>query len=385
MPGNTHFLTVWNPAYASDAMEASVELLLDHAGRFRSGEEGEDDVYVWWGKVRSSNRQEPLPHLDQILAVDGELSGEAGAVREVHLYLTDYQSLYVGHVAEITADDIRRDDTEHVPAFYIEQEFSCDCWFRLFDLRRVVTSDTPAVIDELRKLRNTRYHDRPVSIYGGMHELPLIVTRPDGGRFFDPDVRDLLTNGRFWVEHDAERAGVGRMEQELRENLLGEEAWRGLAPLSRGFIATAESVFRAHRDDLAFDFTPVVVDLAKAVEVQVNLLLRRALASAPPRDRLANVGGSTVDVASGSHFTLGELARIIGEEERANTALKGRLRDPAWFTASLPPILRDLADLRNAAAHRDRAARDAVTALRNRMLGVGCRGHLVELGRMQIR
>ena len=36
------------------------------------------------------------------------------------------------------------------------------------------------MIAELKLLRNPEYHDRPVSLYGGMVDLPLIVVRPDG-------------------------------------------------------------------------------------------------------------------------------------------------------------------------------------------------------------
>ena len=52
--------------------------------------------------------------------MDAELAPEDGAEREVHLYLTDYRSLYVGHVGEITSADIGSDEDErdHVPAFY---------------------------------------------------------------------------------------------------------------------------------------------------------------------------------------------------------------------------------------------------------------------------
>ena len=39
-----------------------------------------------------------------------------------------------------------------------------DFWFRLWDIRRLVAGDTAAVIEELKRLRNTRYHDRPVSL-----------------------------------------------------------------------------------------------------------------------------------------------------------------------------------------------------------------------------
>src|SRR5690606_39338373 len=94
-PHPRHLVTVWNPATADDAMEAHLELLLEQVTRYRRGEVGEDDVYVWWGKIRSPNRMQPLVHLEEILSLDEEeLAGdlEPDVVTEaVHLYLPDYR------------------------------------------------------------------------------------------------------------------------------------------------------------------------------------------------------------------------------------------------------------------------------------------------------
>ncbi|MFG0313191.1 MAG: hypothetical protein ACF8LL_03270, partial [Phycisphaerales bacterium] len=67
-----HLLSVWNPAYAVDAMDAHVSVLVDQARRHRAGEAGvsEDHVYVWWGRVRSERREGALPHLVDVLALD---------------------------------------------------------------------------------------------------------------------------------------------------------------------------------------------------------------------------------------------------------------------------------------------------------------------------
>lgn len=65
-------MSVWNPAYADDAMDATVALLLRHVQAHRSHDAEEDDVYVWWGKVRSANRQQPMKHLDEIVALDSK-------------------------------------------------------------------------------------------------------------------------------------------------------------------------------------------------------------------------------------------------------------------------------------------------------------------------
>ncbi len=306
-PTPRHLLAVWNPSYDADALDAHVSLLLGLAREFREGHREEDDVYVWWGKLRSPYRQEPLPHLPQILALDDSLQGDDA--EEHQLYLTDYRSLYVAHLAEVRVEDVRGDDDEvpHVPAYYAELGHPADCWFRLWDIRRLVLDDTPAVIDQLRQLRNARYHGQRVSLYGGMVDLPLLVSREDEARWFDERTRAQLTEGRHWVEFDAERAGAGEMQRELRENRFGATLWMNLDPGARAFIATAERLFRDHRTDAAFDLSTVIVNFAKAVEVQVNALLRVALAGADRSLRLRNVDGRTVDLLADGPWTLGDL------------------------------------------------------------------------------
>ena len=380
MTTTRHLVAVWDPSRGDDSMLAHIQLFLDARRRQRDRQVTEDDVYVWWGKIRSPNRQQPMAHLGEILAIDEAL--QAGA--EVHLYLTDYRSLYVAHVGEVTADDVREEEDE--PSLYVPRVYDgvqCDCWFRLWDIRRLVLEDTLGVIAELKKLRNTHYHDKPVSIYGGMVDLPLVVTRPDGARFFEPAVRDLYLDGRSWAEFDAEQVGLGTIERDLRENMIGDEAWQGLDPAARTFVATAEKVFRDHRHDSAVDFSPVLVNFAKAVEVQANDVLRRALGTLPLAQRRANVEGKTVDLAADGPWSLGQLARIIGEDQAINIALKGRLHGGPWFTASLPPIMRELAESRNPAAHTAMVGREAARRVRDVMVGVACVGTLVELGRVR--
>lgn len=378
-----HLVTVWNPAYAA-AMDETIQLLLDRARGYRAGRiNDEADVFVWWGKIRSSNRQAKMPHLDEVLAIDKDLNGDGEDAPEVHLYITDYRSLYVGHVGEITSADVRKANDGGVPPFYENQD--CDCWFRLFDIRRLVADDTVEVVEQLKKLANTRYNGRPVSIYGGMVDLPIIATRKEEAIYFDDDARASLTGGQYWVEFDAQRSGVGQMERELRDNLLGESTWAALDPSARQFLATAETLYRNHRADPAFDFAPVVIDFAKAFEVQVNTLLRRALSSVAHKDRTFIVDGTSRDVARGQMISLGQLAHIIAGDEQLNKLLKKMLLNGEWFTASLPPILKNLSERRNPAAHSTRVSSAQAAELRNWLLGVGSLGVLAELGKVRAK
>ena len=241
------------------------------------------------------------------------------------------------------------------------------------DVRRLVADDTLGVIAELKLLRNTGYNDRPVSLYGGMVDLPLIVTRPDGMRFFDPEVRDDLTDERLWVEFDAEAGGVGAMERELRENLFGDAVWMGLEPAARTFIATAEKIFRDHRNDPASDFGLVVG-------------LRKGAGGQPQRDPDARAPGRARARAPGRHgrphgrpdermpVTLGQFAHAVGGERALNVALSHRLVNGGWFTGELPVIVDGVARVRNPGVHQQRIGREAAMALRNQLVGVGCAG-----------
>lgn len=378
-----HLLSVWNPSYASNAMEAHLGVLMARIQAWRDAKIDDAEVYVWWGKIRSENRQQGMARAEELAQIGKQLQREDD--RELQLYLTDYRSLYVADVEEISGEEVATSDAGHVPAYYQEPDVYCDCWFKLRDIRRLVLDDTIAVIQELRELRNVHYHVRPVSLYGGMVDLPLVVTRPDGQRFFDDAAYAPLVEGQYWAEFDVESGGTGLMQRELRENLFGDSAWQALDPVSRTFVATAEKVFRDHRGDDAFDFQAVLGPLAKAAEVQVDSLLRAALRGAPTGVRMANIEGKSVDLAVHGSLSLGQLARVIGGDKARVDYLTMRLEDGAWFSGQLPLILGDLAKARNPGAHAARVSREVAQRWRARLLGIGCQGVLVELGRCKAK
>ena len=244
-----HLVAVWNPAYSSDALEAHLRVLLDWDARCNANPtaDGDEEVYVWWGKVRSNQRQQPMPHPAVILQLGADAEADPNEVREVHLYLTDYRSLYVADVTHISTANPRELDAQHVPAYYARNSLNCDCWFLVLDIRALVRDDLEGVAAELGLLRNSRYADRPVSMYGGMVDQPLLVSRPDGRRYFDDRERDLLTDGTLWARFDAEQGGVGALEATLRDDHFGPRARNALEASARRFLAMAERTMREHR------------------------------------------------------------------------------------------------------------------------------------------
>jgi len=288
-------------------------------------------------------------------------------------------------LVEITDDPVLEEtpgELAHMPHYY--QEHDVDFWFRVWDLRRLVHNDTPAVVEELKGLRNVRYHDRPVSLYGGLVDLPLLVWREEAAGWFDD--MELLTGGRRWAERDATLRGeTDRTARELRDNLLGPRVWHALQPATRTFLASAEAVFRARRDDPAFDFTGPAVEYAKAVETELNALvfgaLRQGLAGEPESDRLLRLDGRPVDgTGSVPHQSLGSLHRLLQHDGNARTGLKRALGNGAkWLIDELPYRLKPILEMRNPAAHDASAGRERVRHQRSRILGIGCEGLLVRV------
>ena len=375
-------MDVWNPSYVADSMDAHLTVLIDAARRFERKEVVEDALHVWWGKVRSPHRQQELKHLPAVREIAAEL--ETDPDRECHLYLTDYTSLYVGHVDEISMSDVRDSPEAQAPGYYRELGLTCDFWYRLLDIRRLAT-DTRAVIAELKALRNPGYSDMPVSLYGGMVDLPLVVYREDARRFFDDANRGDVTDGRLWAEVDAEAAGVGAIERELRENLFGEAAWTALDPAARSFIASAEKVFRDQRSDPAFDYGPVITNLAKALEVIGNAVLRQVGPVLPREVRRVKIDTKELDLADGRHLTLGQLAQVLRPKSALQRALRQRLDHGDWFVDEFPGALAEVGQVRNPGAHQHRIPRDSAIRVRDKLVGVGCEGVFTELTKVRLR
>jgi hypothetical protein len=376
-----HLVSVWNPAYAVDAMDAHVSVLVDRARAHREGRlETEDDVHVWWGRIRSPRRQTQLPHLADILQLDDQLAKDV----PTYLYLTDYSSLYVADLNTITVDNIREQEETAFPKYYGDQP--CDLWFQIWDIRRLVADDTPGVIQELRKLHNVGYFDQPVSLYGGMTNLPLVVWRETEVDWFGD--RAELTEGRLWAERDAEyRHEVARLSTDLRDNLFGERIWGLMEPATRTFLASAEAVVRARREDPTFDFSGPAVEYAKALETEVNAILldylRRALEDSPGSDRFVRTDKGEIDLGrSFGHQSLGTLRRLLTDEPKVGRALETVASAHRKFFTDpyrLPSVLEAAANLRNPAAHAAALGRDDLMRFRARLVGIGQLGALVDL------
>jgi hypothetical protein len=138
-------------------------------------------------------------------------------------------------------------------------------------------------------------------------------------------------------------------------------------------------LLRSNREAPGFDFSAVVLNLAKACEVQANQVVRSALAVAPLKSRQCKGKDRTLDIVQDGPLTLGTLAKVLMEEEGIRKELTARLRDGHWLVNQGAYALQELSRYRNPAAHTTAVPLAEAVRLRNHWLGVGCQGHLVRL------
>jgi len=369
-------------------MDVHLRVLLHWAEMAEGGEASPEEVYVWWARIRSPERKDPHPYQTQILELDGQIREGI----ETHLYLTDYRSLYVGHLAEITAADIPRErpgEKSHIPDYVLRHD--AGFWFRLRDLRQVVSGDLAGTELEIQRLRNIIKPRKAVSMYGGIADAPMMVRREPPVPWFENS--EELTGGQLWAQLEAQFRGESkRVARQLRDNLFGPRLWRAMEPASRTFLTSAEAVFRSRADDPGFDFSAVAIEYAKAVEVELNALIFPALrwffADKPPKQRELHGSHSRLDLGKPvRHQTLGAIVHYLGQVGMVRkgvwTALKS---DAEWLLSDdTREGLESILKLRNPAAHWEITMGEMVAEHRAHLLGIGCEGLLVRIIQAKIR
>ncbi len=189
------------------------------------------------------------------------------------------------------------------------------------------------------------------------------------------------------AEYDASLRGeTARIAKELRDNLFGREVWGALEISSRNFLASGEAIFRSRKDDPRFDFSSVVMEYAKAIKVELNVLLWRrfrvCLGDLPPKDtvtQLHNRAAKTDLKSCSEHLSLNVLLANIKNNKEVKACVEYAFSNPGWLLHRMPKRLRELTDLRNPSVHKIELSRERVDEIRNGLLGIGCQGLLSEM------
>ena len=189
----------------------------------------------------------------------------------------------------------------------------------------------------------------------------------------EPAVRDEITDEALWVELEHQAGGVGAMERELRDTFQ-QQRLDGARAGGPDLHRYGGEDFRDHRNDAAFDFGPVVGNLAtKALRWAFNAVLaHRAPRGAGARAAAAAFNGHTVDVLGRMPLTLGQFLALAGEQalnaaitHAAARELVHRRAGGGGGRGGARP---------ESSVRRHRVGREAAMIVRNQLVGVGCQG-----------
>jgi hypothetical protein len=98
-----------------------------------------------------------------------------------------------------------------------------------------------------------------------------------------------------------------------------------------------------------------------------------------------NVDGRTTDLLEYGALDLGSLEKAIGGDKTLNSALAAVLHNGSWSANTFPVVINGFRQVRNPGTHAAAIDRQTASHWRQRLIGVGCTGELVELARTSVK
>lgn len=363
-----NLLILYNPYYQKDVIEQHVKVLLD--------QDVTEDATVAFGKVRSKLRDYDHPFGDALQTIFKQVSSEA----YLQLFLTDYASVYVAKVIRILEDE----SVANAPAYYREKSLNVENWFIISDIRRIVDNDFEHVRDRiLGNMTTPHYGDHHYAIYGNAYVYPIVIQMDDPIDYFEHDDPTF----RFFTEM-FKSDQVLAMKQRLIDYRFGKEIFYALHPNSQDAIISAEIEYQENKHDPLYDFSAVVIKLAKSFEKEIYLFLRQLfiqlIAVEPQLAHISyQVQGNSFTLADYEYNkpNLGTNKYLLKQYEIAD-AVKQHFSSSAlryFILTTLPRTVSSIQPMRNETTHGDAATLQACEAFRKEMIGIGVNGVFCEL------
>ena len=363
-----NILTLYNPYYQDDVIEQHVEVLQNY--------DSQTFATVAFGKIRSKLRDYEHPFEEHLQKVYASASEEA----YLQLFLTDYSSIYVAKVVEVLSDDC----LNMAPPYYKEKGLDVENWFIISDIRRIIANDFEKVRDTvLGNFTAPNFGDHHYAIYGNSYVYPLVVEMDTNIDYFENENEDF----RYFTEIYKSKRSLG-VKESLINYLFEEDTFYTLHPNTQDAVISAEIEYQDNCKDPLYDFTGVVLKLAKAFEREVYLFLRTlferliredyALGKVPYgvnhqeyvlkayKDHKPNLGTNTF------------LLRKYEIKNAINDSIKS-IKVRRYILNTIPEAIEAVKSIRNETAHDTAASLRECTQLRKRMLGIGEDGVLYNL------
>lgn len=363
-----NLLILYNPYYQQDVIEQHVKVLTDQPST--------KSARVAFGKVRSKLNTGDLSNDENLKAIYSNVSESD----HLQLFLTDYANVYVARVVRV----LEGQQSVNAPSYYAEKGFDVENWFIISDIRCLVENDFEMVRDQILSNFTTPAHgDHHFAIYGNAYSYPLVVAMDKPVDFFDHDNPDY----RYFTDL-YKSALVIETKRRLIENRFGEEIFYALHPNSQDAIISAEIEYQENKNDPLYDFSSVVIKLAKSFEKELYLFLLHLFsklmqASASIELLTFQFNKKNLQLAAYQEITpnMGLNKFLLKHKEIKQVVKKRYSEGPtrSFILTTLPKIIDLLQPLRNETAHGEAATLEVCQEVRRQTIGIGVNGAFCDL------
>ncbi|ASM37018.1 hypothetical protein CSF_1154 [Campylobacter sputorum bv. faecalis CCUG 20703] len=323
-----------------------------------------------FGKVRAKFRD----MTNEAEAGLNEIYTNVSDAKPLQLFLTDYSSLFVAKVTQVTSSDM-----SHIaPRYYADKHLDVEKWFVISDLRELVRSDFESIRDSfLANFTTPSYGSHTFTIYGNAYVYPLIVEQKQPINYFENELKhypDVFKSSEFLAIKDTL----------IRYN-YGKDIINLMHPDSLENIISAEIEYLANIADPLYDLSSVVIKYSKTMEKEIYMFAKelfRYVAKKNPdvmdiKYSIQEKEYSIADIYNNKKPNLGTY-KFLFKKRIVTNALMGREIEK-YVYKTVPDIISSLQPLRNETVHATPPSHDAVCELREKVLGVGRESILVGL------
>lgn len=173
-----HFYLAFNPLFNEDHTWKTQAHEFHH--HLKEKKIKNKDAHMYWGKIQISEYSEALnvSNLQQVVSENNELQMES------HLFITDYQHMWVGKVVEVLKEI---PDSENTLSFYKNKKV--EVWFKIvdFDLLSNNSVETAALLNQIHVDNEYyNYKIKEMTPFTSGIRFPMIVQDKNKERFFNP-------------------------------------------------------------------------------------------------------------------------------------------------------------------------------------------------------
>lgn len=335
-----NLLILFNNYYEPNVIEKHIDILKEKGA-------------VAFGKIRSKLNTNQAFNIENY----------ANLSTPLQLFLTDYSTLFVAKVIQVSAE------RANIPApeYYEKKGLEVEAWFIIKDIRELVHKDFENIRDHyLVGFTTPLYGNHTYALYGNQYQYPLEVKMKEEINYFPDDEKphypDIYKSSEFQ-----------RIKSNLVHYRFGDLSHK-LHPIGFENLIFAEMEFDQNKENKLYDFSGVAVKYGKAIEYEAYLFFKTLFCF------LANINQEILDISfevNGMPYkindlhsfkpNLGTYKHLLTNQLIAITIDESPIR---WVKNRLSFHITEVQKIRNSSAHEGKATLDEIIDFRKKVLGI---------------